>query len=51
MALALIILFSVLGGLANGPRMGWNDITILMRLSGGVATRGKRCGDDGVFPH
>lgn len=38
LALALIILFSVFGGLANGPRMGWNDITILMRLSGGVVT-------------
>ena len=32
------MLFSVLSGLANDPRMGWDDNTIVMRLSGGAVT-------------
>ena len=32
------MLFGVLSGLANGPRMGWDDNTIVMRLSGGAVT-------------
>ena len=38
LGLAFLMLFSVLSGLANGPRMGWDDNTIVMRLSGGAVT-------------
>ncbi len=36
LGLAFLILFSIFSGLASGPRLGWNDDTILLRLLGGA---------------
>ncbi len=36
LGLVVFILFSVLSGLANGPRMGWDSNTIVLRLLGGA---------------
>ncbi len=37
LALIVLILFSVLSGLANGPRMGWASDTTVFSLAGGAA--------------
>ncbi|MBT3536005.1 MAG: DHA2 family efflux MFS transporter permease subunit, partial [Rhodospirillaceae bacterium] len=34
LGLAFLVLFGIFSGLASGPRMGWNDNTIVMRLLG-----------------
>ena len=36
LGLVFVIMFSLLSGLANGPRMGWTSDTIMLRLSGGA---------------
>ena len=40
LALVLLILFCLLSGTANGPKLGWNSSTILLRLWGAAAALG-----------